>query len=364
LTEVLYDARWIGNHGIGRFAGELQKAIPGLVPYRARRHPSHPMDPFLLGAALRLREPKLFFSPGYNPPWGWPGSFVFTLHDLNHLCVPDNSSPLKRAYYQHIIKPACHHAQSVLTVSEYSKHEIAGWARIDERKIVNVGNGVGSSFSQAGLKYEPGFPYLLYVGSRKPHKNLPRLLKAYSISGVRKEVRLILSGGPDRLTAREIARLELRHDVRFADLSADTDLANAYRGALGFVFPSLYEGFGLPPVEAMACGVPVLTSNVCSLPEVVGDAAVLVNPLDVEDIAEGIRRLVLDSSLRERLQDKGLRRAKAFSWNETARKTVQALRMSAPLALVSEQSLEGETNRDIDRSTGINRERPELSCRQ
>ena len=328
MVEILYDARWVGNHGIGRFAGELQKWLSGVVPFHSRRHPWHPLDPAILGAALWRRKPKLFFSPGYNSPLNWPGRFVFTLHDLNHLCVPDNSNAVKRAYYRYVIKPACHRAQCVLTVSEYSKREIATWADVKEDKLINVGNGVGLPFSPAGAKYEPGYPYLLYVGSRKPHKNLPRLLQAYSVSGVRKEVRLVLSGQADRQTSEDIARLGLTHDVIFTDLSDDGHLSDVYRGAVALVFPSLYEGFGLPPLEAMACGVPVLTSNVCSLPEVVGDAAIVVCPLDVEEIADGARRLVQDSSLRARLREKGLLRARRFSWSETAQRTLKALRMA------------------------------------
>jgi glycosyltransferase involved in cell wall biosynthesis len=329
-TETLYDARWIGNHGIGRFAAELLKFLPGVNLFQAPRKPWHPLDPVLLGAALWRRNPKLFFSPGYNSPLGWPGPFVFTLHDLNHLCVPDNSNAVKRAYYHYIIKPACHRAKCVLTVSEYSKHEIAAWAGVKEERIINVGNGVGPAFSPAGAKYSPGYPYLLYVGSRKPHKNLPRLLQAYSVSGVRKDVRLVLSGEPDRETSEEINRLGLAGDVLFKELSADEPLSEAYRGAVAFLFPSLYEGFGLPPLEALACGVPVLTSNVCSLPEIMGDAAILVNPLDPEEIADGIRRLVRDSSLRAQLRATGLLRAKRFSWDETARRTLRALDLAIP----------------------------------
>ncbi len=328
--EILYDARWTGNHGIGRFAGELQKLLPSLTPFRVHRPPWHPLDPALLGATLWRKKPKLFFSPGYNSPIGWPKPFVFTLHDLNHLCVLGNSNAAKRAYYKHIIRPACHRAAFVLTVSEYSRREISAWAGVKKEKIINVGNGVGSPFTPAGQKYDPGYPYLLYVGSRKPHKNLPRLLEAYSISGIRRDVRLVLSGNPDRQISGEIDRLGLTGDVVFVDADAAGDLSDVYRGALGFVFPSLYEGFGLPPLEAMACGVPVLTSNVCSLPEVVGDSGVLVDPLNVEAIADGIRRLVQDSDLRAELRQKGLLRAREFSWNETARRTLEVLHMAAP----------------------------------
>jgi glycosyltransferase involved in cell wall biosynthesis len=337
LAETLYDARWIGNHGIGRFAGELLRFLPGVSLFQAPRKPWHPLDPVLLGAALLRRNPKLYFSPGYNSPLGWPGPFVFTLHDLNHLRVPDNSNAVKRAYYRYIIKPACHRAECVLTVSEYSKHEIAAWAGVNENRIINVGNGVGPPFSPTGAKYSPGYPYLLYVGSRKSHKNLPRLLQAYSVSGVRKDVRLVLSGEPDHATTEEINRLGLGGDVFFKDLSTDEPLSEAYRGAVAFLFPSLYEGFGLPPLEALACGVPVLTSSVCSLPEIMDDAAILADPLSVEDISDGIKRLVQDSSLRDRLREKGLQRAKKFTWDETARRTLLALHMTVP----SEQSLAG-----------------------
>lgn len=328
LSKILYDARWIGNHGIGRFARELKQALPGLLSFEAHRRPWHPLDPPLLGAALWSRQPKLFFSPGYNSPLGWPGKFVFTLHDLNHLCVPDNSNALKRAYYRYIIRPACHRAERVLTVSEYSKGEIAAWGNLREEQIINVGNGVGPPFSPLGRKHDPGYPYLLYVGSRKPHKNLPRLLQAYSASDVWKDVRLILSGPPDLASVAQLDRLGIARNVNFMDLSADEDLAAAYRGAVSFVFPSLYEGFGLPPLEAMACGVPVLTSNLCSLPEVVGEAAVLVDPLRVDDIADGMRRLVHDSQLRFQLRQNGLARAKLFTWEKTASKASQALRSS------------------------------------
>lgn len=328
MIDVLYDSRWVGNHGIGRFAAEVQRRLTYLVPFRAQRQPSHPLDPALLGATLRGLAPKLFFSPGYNSPLWWPGSFIFTLHDLHHLRVPEDSSVLKRSYYQHVIKPACHKSAAVLTVSEFSRHEIADWAKVDEQKIINVGNGVGAPFGPTGRRLEPGYPYLLYVGSRKPHKNLPRLLHAYSVSGMHKDVRLVLSGAADKEILAHVERLGLLRAVVFTELTSNQELAEAYRGAIGFLFPSLYEGFGLPPLEALACGIPVLTSDVCSLPDVVGDAAILVNPENTEEIAEGIRRIVCDSELRLQLREKGLRRSKLFSWHNTARKTSEIIQIA------------------------------------
>jgi glycosyltransferase involved in cell wall biosynthesis len=323
---ILYDARWIGNHGIGRFAGELQKHIPNLTAFQTKRRPWHPLDPVLLGYALLRRRPQLFFSPGYNSPLGWPGKFVFSLHDLNHLRVRDNSNAAKRAYYRVIIKPACHRAASVLTVSEYSKQEICAWAKIGEERIINVGNGVGPPFVASGTRYEPGYPYLLYVGSHKVNKNLPRLFQAYAASGVRNNVRLILTGQPDADMMRDLRNLSLADHVTFIGFPSNEDLSGYYRGALAVVFPSLYEGFGLPAVEAMACGTPVLTSNVCSLPEIVGDAGILVDPQDIEAIADGIRRLVEDASLIDDLRQRGLERARQFTWEKTAAKTSATLR--------------------------------------
>jgi len=331
VMEILYDARWIGPHGIGRFAGELAKALPELRDFQRKRRPWHPLDPLVLGMELWRERPDLFFSPGYNSPLGWPKPFVFTLHDLNHLCVPENSNAMKRAYYQCVIRPACHRAAFVLTVSEYSRREIAAWAGVEEQKVVNVGNGVGEPFNADGPKHEPGYPYLLYVGSHKPHKNLTRLLRAYAISGIHQDVRLVMTGTPSRDLKATAQELHLNGNVNFVGTANNEDLAQLYRGALGFVFPSLYEGFGLPPLEAMACGVPVLTSNVCSLPEVVGDAAVLVDPLDVQAIADGLRTLMHNSDLRVALRQRGLLRAREFSWPETARKTGDVLRKALSL---------------------------------
>jgi glycosyltransferase involved in cell wall biosynthesis len=337
---ILYDARWIGNHGIGRFAAELQNRLPNLAAFQTGRRPWHPLDPIFLGYALLRRKPPLFFSPGYNSPLGWPGKFVFSLHDLNHLRVPDNSNAAKRAYYRVIIKPACHRAAFVLTVSEYSKQEICAWARIGEERIVNVGNGVGPPFVASGKRYEPGYPYLLYVGSHKAHKNLPRLFKAYATSGVRNRVRLILTGEPDAETSRDLGNLGLMDHVTFIGFPNNEELSAYYRGGLAVVFPSLYEGFGLPALESMACGTPVLTSNVCSLPEIVGDAGILVDPRDLESIADGIRRLVEDTTLVADLRERGQQRAQQFTWEKTAAKTFGILQLAlaeaAPPALAED----------------------------
>lgn len=325
LHDVLYDMRWIGDHGIGRFAAEIQRRLPFLTGFKHSRRPWDPFDPLLLSAALWRRSPRLFFSPGYNSPAVSARPFVFTLHDLNHLRVPDNSNALKRAYYRYCIRPACDRAAYVLTVSEYSKAEIIQWAGIPEGKVVNVGNGVDYPFIPLGTAYDIGGPYLLYVGSRKANKNIPRLLRAFAVSGVHRDIRLVFSGSANEAVMKQVSQLGLNDSVTFADASSNKSLAELYRGAHAFLFVSFYEGFGLPPLEAMACGTPVLTSNVCSLPEVVGDAGLLVDPFDVDAIADGIRRISGETDLRTELKRKGLARAKKFSWDQTACKTRQAL---------------------------------------
>jgi len=281
------------------------------------------------------RNPPLFLSPGYNSPLGWPGTFVFTLHDLNHLCVQDNSNVAKRVYYRTIIKPACHRAAFVLTVSEYSKQQICGWAKIGEERVINVGNGVGPPFVPSGERYQPGYPYFLYVGSHKGHKNLPRMLKGYALSGVRHDIRMALTGSPDESLLNIIRDLNLEKFVMFLGFPSNEELSAHYRGAVALVYPSLYEGFGLPPVEAMACGTPVLTSNICALPETVGDAGVLVDPTDPEAIADGIRRLAEDTALIETLRQRGLARASRFTWNGTAARVLNVLQATLAEVRVS-----------------------------
>lgn len=328
MEGILYDARWIGPHGIGRFAGEVAKRARSLQLYQAWHSPSHPADPGFLSAALWRRRPRLFLSPGYNAPITCPCPFVFTLHDLHHLRVAEDSSVAKRAYYRHIIRPACHRAAFVLTVSEFSKMEIVDWAGVSADKVINVGNGIGPPFSSEGERFEPGYPYLLYVGSRKAHKNLPRLLEAFALSGVTQAIRLILVGWEGPSLHEEIEGFGLREKVISRRCNSDEELASLYRGALAFVFPSLYEGFGLPPLEAMACGTAVLASTAAAIPEVLGDAGLLVDPLNTEEIAGAIRVVVEDCSLRKEMREKGFARARKFTWDETVRKMREVLEMA------------------------------------
>lgn len=327
-VELLADARWIGPHGIGRFAREVLSRVGG--GFLDKGLPLlHPLEPFWLSFQLYRRQPQVYFSPGFNPPLVSPCPFVFTIHDLIHLRVPQEVSPAKQLYYKAVVRPAARRAYRVLTVSEYSRREILEWARLPEHRVTVVGNGVSTAYSPEGPRHQPGYPYLLYVGNRKPHKNLGRLFRAFAASGLARDVRLVLSGPLDAETHNLARSLGIEGGVVFAGLIPEEELPAYYRGATALVFPSLYEGFGLPPLEAMASGTPVLTSNTTSLPEVVGDAAVTVDPLDIDQMAARLRELVEDTALRAVLRERGLERARLFSWEKTAEAVRRVLEAAA-----------------------------------
>ena len=327
---LLVDDRWVGKHGIGRFASEVLRRLPRAVSMPPGVRPSNPLDPLWTSLQIARIRPDVYFSPGYNPPLSSSAPFVFTIHDLTHLRVVGESSPAKRLYYEHIVRPALAKAFKVLTVSNFSKQEIVDWSGVPPQKILVVGNGVSSGFLPTGTRHVEIRPYLLYIGNRRPHKNLPRLLKAFKSAQLGRDVILLCSGIRDGAISRWIHEAGLDEScVRFTGEIPEARISDYYRGALAVVMPSLYEGFGLPALEAMACGTPVLAGNCTSLPEVVGDAGLLVDPLDVAAITDGICRMVKDAGLREQLTARGFLQASVFSWDATAGKVLESLQAAA-----------------------------------
>ncbi len=316
---IYADQRWIGEHGIGRFA----RHVLADLDYRSlplEPGPAAALDAWRLSRALRnLHRHDLFFSPGYNSPLFCPSPFVFTIHDLSHIYCPENSSPLIRLYYATVLKLACHRAARILTVSEFTRGQIIEWSGVNPEKVFNVSCGVDSAYHPGDERYGLPFPYVLCVSNRKRHKNEFRVLEAFANSGLAASLHLVFSGNPVPEIARRIQRDHINGKVHFLGIVPEAKLPSLYRGAEALVFPSLYEGFGLPVLEAMACGTPVVTSNLTGMPEVAGGAALLVDPASVEQIADGVRRVVLDPSLRAELQKKGPARAAHFSWARTAR---------------------------------------------
>jgi glycosyltransferase involved in cell wall biosynthesis len=322
----IFDARWDGPHGIGRFSLEVGRRLGGFERISLSGSPADALDPLRLALYLRSAKPELFVSPGYNPPLGAPCRFVFCVHDLNHLVRSENSSTLKRAYYRHVIRPALYRAQVVLTVSEFTRRSICEWATLPESRVRNVGNGVSDAFIPAGPPHARwDRPYFLYVGNHKPHKNFDRLLEAFALSRVQDDFLLVGTGTPTDESRRRVQDLRLEDRVSFVGEVSDHELASLYRGATALALVSLYEGFGLPLIEAMSCGTPVITSNVAAMPEVVGDAAIQVDPLDVGAIAESLAKVASDSQLRQNLRARGLERAQLYSWDITASRFTEAI---------------------------------------
>ncbi|WP_230539139.1 glycosyltransferase family 4 protein [Janthinobacterium sp. FW305-129] len=321
-----YDARWIGEHGIGRVARVLDEALQ-LPHLDIKGSPSSPLDTLFLWFASLKNIPvgEGLFTPGYNAPLFISRPFVFTIHDLNHIDRPENSSFLKTVYYSLIMRRACRKAAAVLTVSEFSRQRIIDWAGIAPSKVINIDNGVDPAYNVHALAYQPGFRYLLSVSNRKPHKNEPRIVKAFAAAAIDVDVRLLFTGKPTDELLQLARSLGVESRLVFVGRVAEEDLPGLYRGAMGLVFPSLYEGFGLPVIEAMSCGTPVLTANTTSLPEVAGDAALLVNPDSIEEIGKGIEALCNDQTLRKELSAKGLLQAARFSWPATVEKVRWAL---------------------------------------
>jgi glycosyltransferase involved in cell wall biosynthesis len=339
---VYCDARWCGNHGIGRFAANVLRQCAEIRALSLSGNPAAPLDSLTLALALRrLPRGGVFFSPGYNAPLFARTPFVITVHDLNHIDRPENRSMAKRLYYATLLKRACRRAACVLTVSEFSRGRIVEWSGVHPEKVVNVGNGVGAAYHSDVSPGSTGCPYLLCVSNRRRHKNEFRVVRAFARAKLLPAMQLVFTGSSTPELSAHIARCGVNRRVRFfcppgGGPVPESELPSLYRGATALVFPSLYEGFGLPVVEAMACGTPVITSNTTALPEVAGDAAQLVDPESVEEIAAAIGRLANDAVLRQALREKGLARAAQFTWERTAGKVRRVLNH------VSERSPETE----------------------
>jgi glycosyltransferase involved in cell wall biosynthesis len=276
----------------------------------------------------------LFHTPHYVLPVLVPCRAIVTIHDCIHLMFPQYLPNRLALYYARFFMWwGTWRARRVLTVSEASKRDILRFCRIPAGKVTVIHNAIDDRFRQAPPadevdrireRFQLHEPFVLYVGNVKPHKNLERLIEAihHLHENGYDHLKLLVIGSDISKYAtlrRAIHQYNLHRYVRFLGFVPDRTLEILYRLTSVFVFPSLYEGFGLPPLEAMACGAPVVTSNTSSLPEVVGDAAVLVDPTDSRAIAEGLAHVLADPNLRADLQRRGVERARSFSWSAGAR---------------------------------------------
>jgi len=327
--KLLVDERWFGNTGIGRYAFEILDRKPDgtqISHLRKNWKIKNPASPWLLGREINSRKADIFWSPGFMPPAHSKIPYAVTVHDLIHLHY---GSFLQRIYYNEILLRLLRRAAVIFTDSEYSRNEILTWSRFPPELVRVIPLAASSSFCEMGDVHRPNYPYILYVGNRRVYKNIERLIKAFAIACKDTDIRLVLSGIADPNLIELARRVGLGERLVFLGAIKDDDLPSIYRGALAVAYVSLYEGFGLPPLEAMACGTPVITSNVTSIPEVVGDQGLMVDPHDVDAIADGLLRLVDDPSLRAKLRLNGLERAKQFSWEKTAELTWRVLEEAA-----------------------------------
>jgi len=285
--------------------------------------------------ALKREGVTLFHAPHYVLPPLVQCRSVVTIHDCIHLMFPQYL-PQRGAftYAKWSIRQAARRSTRIMTVSESSKHDILRFVDTEPDKIDVIYNAYDERFAiepreddvvRVRERYQLHDEFVLYAGNVKPHKNLERLIDAFHIVRNRglDHLKLVLIGDDmSKYSAlrRAVHRHQLHKYVRFLGYLPEETLAVMYRLAGVFVFPSLYEGFGLPPLEAMASGTPVVTSNVSSLPEVAGDAAVLVDPYHPQAIADGIYSVLTDEKLRRGMVHKGIARAGMFSWEQSVRR--------------------------------------------
>lgn len=275
--------------------------------------------------------------PHYNVPLTYKGKYVVTVHDLTHIVLPEAMNNLFKTFYAKLLlKNAICNAQHVFTVSNNSKQDILSYFPIDDSHISITYDAVDGDFrvvQQNEIEYlydkfsiPKNKKLLLYVGNQKAHKNLNRLLEA--LSQIKDENILLLLVGKafDDTNLRYVEKkMGIQQRVIHTGSVNKKELIDLYNLADLFVFPSLYEGFGIPPLEAMACGTAVVSSNASSLPEVVGDAAVLFNPKDVDDIKRCIISVLYDQKLQSTLIAKGSKQYKKFNWESTIKEVKEEI---------------------------------------
>lgn len=322
---IYADQRWTGCHGIGRFAKHVLEGLD-FSPVPLASSPAAKLDAVRLAWALKDLGPQdLFFSPGYNTPLFCGAPSVFTIHDLSHIRCPENRKPAISLYYATVMKRASSRAHLILTVSEFTRKQIVDWCGVPAERAVNVSCGVDPAYQPGGERFSSEFPYLLSVSNRRPHKNEMRLVEGFAKASLDPRLHLLFTGDPTPELLRWIEVQQVSSRVAFLGMVAEEKLPSVYRSAQAVVLASLYEGFGLPVLEGMACGVPVITSNVTAMPEVAGDAALLVDPRSVEEISQALEKITQDSVLCRQLVAKGVCRAAQFSWMRTADKVQQLL---------------------------------------
>jgi glycosyltransferase involved in cell wall biosynthesis len=315
------DLRWPRMTGIAKVQAACSAAAPAhvnLVDLHVPGSLGSPIAPLSISRKLQglVGKRGVFWNPGFIPPVWSPIPAIVTVHDLTHRLF---YSRLHRAYYDYVLKPLYRRCAAIICVSEYTRDTFLEWSGMASDKVHVVLNGVCPDYAANRETLNLPYEYVLYPGNHRVYKNLPRLLEAYAASRLpQHDVHLMLTGALNPALQAQAEALGIASRVHFCGWYDCTDLARLYRGARAVAYVSLYEGFGLPIVEAMASGVPVMTSNGSSMPEVAGDAAWLVDPYSVAEIAAGLNALALDEAVRRDYIARGTARLPLFDWNESA----------------------------------------------
>jgi glycosyltransferase involved in cell wall biosynthesis len=370
---IAFDARRIRDFGIGTYIRNLLAGFASLdsedrffVIVGAEDAPELPTLPpnfeILRHNGSRRRKiqaltfprvpypgrPDLYHVPWNAVPFLMPKPYVVTIHDISSILFGDHRAGWQEEMRLRLVRRSLLRAARVVSVSDATRRDIHNTLGIPEGRIRLIYNAPDPVFSAParGLeldesyrimeRYQINYPFLLYAGNIRPQKNIPRLVEAFAVlkgelaqHPLYSDLRLIIIG--DEISRypsvrHSVIRSRVEQSVRFLGFVPITTLRVFYKAAAAFVFPSLYEGFGLPPLEAMACGTPVVTSCVSALPEVVGDAAIMVNPENVFDISRGIREALLNDDLRQQCIARGLRQVGRFSWRLTAEQVLEVYR--------------------------------------
>jgi len=378
---VAFDARHLRDFGIGTYIrnviralaaldhenrytitahAEDAKDLAGLPPnYQVviyPRHDSDLRDQAAFPLFLRQFRADVHHMPLNRVPYWMPKPYVVTIHDMGTLLF-ERAPGWRQSLRHYLFRRGLLKADKVIAVSEATRRDVEHFLNIPASRIRRIYNAPDPRFAahpnpadaRAGgpgtadherrrilERYQITYPYLLYTGTIRAQKNIPRMVEAFAVlrgdlesHPVYRDLRLIIIG--DEISRypsvrQAVNKTHMEQAVRFLGFVPFDTLRVFYESAAAFVFPSLYEGFGLPPLEAMASGTPVITSNVSSLPEVTGDAAMVVNPDNVFDIARGIREVLIDATLRRELITRGFRQANSFSWDITARDVLDTYR--------------------------------------
>lgn len=361
--KILIDGRWILQTGIGRYIYQTLEQILLLdkkneyillirsvdkpkIKLKAPNLSLLPVDIQWYGfkeqtallAVINQQKPDLVHFTNFNFPLRYKGKFVITVHDLTLLHFKNvrksiASKPIyavKDNVMRLVLRQGINRAKAIFTPSEYVKEDIATTYKIRRNKIHVIHEAATEPYKRASINLkEFGItkPFLLYVGNAYPHKNLERLIIAFGILVTKYllDYQLVIAGRKDDFHAaleEEVKKSGLEGRVIFTDFVSDSQLAGLYKATSAYVFPSLSEGFGLPALEAMSYGTPVISSNATCLPEILGDSAIYFDPKNAHNIAKVISQVMADKKLQEKMTKKGYMRVKKYNWKHTAKITI------------------------------------------